>query len=189
LFVHIKSRIPFLLLPLALLLVGCGKKPNEVKGTVTFADGQPVPLAKIFFVGAEGKTSPTFEVRDGEFIATGVPEGDQVKVVVSTKAVLHSLEQTVQQLAPRDVSNDTGSRMKDKPPPDVKMTPEMEKRLYGHLPEEARGRAQEAKEQLEEMKKKLVPVDEKYEKDTSTPLAYKITAGPQTIEIKVDRGK
>jgi len=59
------------LIPLFLILVGCGKKSDapqnaEVKGKVTL-DGTPVASGKIVFDGGPGVPAGEFEIKDGTY--------------------------------------------------------------------------------------------------------------------------
>src|SRR5688572_12933775 len=83
------------LIPLFLVLVGCGKKVEspktaEVKGKVTL-DGSPLASGKIVFEGGPGVPSAELDIKDGAYSG---------QVEVGSKTVRISSFKTVPQKGP-----------------------------------------------------------------------------------------
>src|SRR5262245_10708804 len=74
-----------------LLCAGCGKKTGEVKGTVRFMN-KPLPVAMIFFSDGKGRTV-SGRVTGGSFCVNDVPTGDNIKVLISTDALLGKIKE------------------------------------------------------------------------------------------------
>jgi len=72
----------FLVWPLLLALVGCGRGGGTVSGKVTF-NGQPVPSGTVTFVSADGHAFPTIIQEDGSYVVEHVATGPATITVVT----------------------------------------------------------------------------------------------------------
>src|SRR6266849_5171547 len=110
-----KSRCLLLTLACALVVVGCsGKKDDkdggpsgepkptgEVSGTVTLADGKPLPAGWIAFHGQDASEAAMAPIDGGKFLAKGVPVGDSIRVTVDVDSITAdavALDQQLQEI-------------------------------------------------------------------------------------------
>jgi len=163
----VKWTLMFTALSITLLVAGCGKKSTKLEGTVTYLNA-PLPRASIAFIDGKGQRVYG-EVIDGKFSIPAVPTGDEIKVVVSTRAVREKYADLERRMAgpppPKDAPKDAPS------PPGPTVNPE-------HL---------EKIREIAELVKKLVPVPERYEKEETTPLVFKITSGMSDLAITLEK--
>src|SRR5438067_582234 len=74
---------PFLLVPLTLLLAGCGEEPATVKGTVTY-EGKKVDGARITFFPVNKKDEMrTADIVDGSYALTDLTPGKRRVLIVA----------------------------------------------------------------------------------------------------------
>jgi len=175
---------------IGLLFTGCSKKPGDVEGTVKYADGTDVPIAMIYFFDDKGNRKEG-TVNDGKFSLKGVPVGDNVKVVVSKTAIEEQMAKQEKDFNPTAGRPD-GQPGGQEPPKDLSKDAKDASRAYTNpkdLSPEVLEQMKQSREQAQKTKEKLKdapPVPKKYEKEDTTPLTYKITSGPNSIEIKLD---
>jgi len=148
-----------------LFLSGCsGGKKTEVSGTVTLADGKPLPSGKIRFIPTEkkGKTVDG-DIEDGKFTVKNVPLGE-CRVSINTEHL--NVDDQIKTTEATIASQGKGAVG----------APEMEK--Y----------ANELKEKLAALKAdkaKYRPIPKKYTDDKSSPLTITVKKD-EPIEIKLD---
>jgi len=166
---RVRCALMFTTLTIPLLVAGCSKKTTtaKVEGTVTYQNA-PLPVATIIFSDGKGHRA-SGDVVEGKFSIPNAPLGDEIKVVVSPRAFRENFaKMELNMLGPPPPKDSP----KDAPRP---VTPSVK-------PEEL--------EKFRDMQKlvgKLVPVPERYEKEETTPLVFKITAGMSDLSITLEK--
>jgi len=166
----VKSVFLFCSVALSLLVTGCGKKTTKVEGTVTYLNA-PLPIASITFIDGKGQRV-VGSVEQGKFSVPAVPIGDEIKVVVSTKAALDECNAWEEKYKPAPGSEFPKDRA---PPQGVELPPNMKP--------EAQAKLQEVRKR----KQMIVPVPVRYEKEETTPLVIKITSGMSDLSITLEK--
>ena len=152
-----------------LALSGCGKKTAAVKGKVLYRN-KPLPVAKITFIGEKGKVQG--DVVDGEFEVAMVPLGDSIKVTVETQPLVEEIArlERMEKEANRPLP---GLPRGKEPPTELKAIQDGQKADPDHL------------KLMKDLKQRLVPVPPRYQSDSTTPLAFRIS-GNQEITITLE---
>jgi hypothetical protein len=156
------------------LAAGCGKKeeetgPPQVQGSVTLADGRPLPGGWIAFHGKDAFETCLAPIEAGKFTAYGVPTGNNVRVTIDVRR-------------PTAEAQDLDLRLRDAQTRAdlVKRTGKVDSGLGSRVVT-----LEQRRQKLERLRRALqaVKVDDKYLLKETTPLSYSIHAGKQTIDI------
>lgn len=155
------------------LAIGCRKEgetgPPQVQGTVTLADGKPLPGGWIAFHGKDAYEVSLAPIEGGKYTAYGVPAGDNVRVTIDVGRITAEDQDLDLRL------NDVQTRASL-----LKRTGKTDQALNTRF-----ASLKDHKQKLDRLRRSLqaVKVNGKYLLKETTPLTYSIHAGQQTIDI------
>lgn len=155
------------------LAVGCGKKeetgPPQVQGTVTLADGKPLPGGWIAFHGKDAYEVSLAPIEGGKYTAYGPPIGDNIRVTIDVGRITaedQDLDLRLNDIQTRAIL--------------LKRVGKSDQALSARL-----ATLKDRKQKMARLRRSLqaVKVSEKYLLKETTPLTFSIRAGQQTIDI------